>query len=35
MSGTHKFPIISFCVFSRECEEIEVKIFVSSMKKKE
>lgn len=35
MSGTHKFPTISFRVSQREREEIEAKIFVSGMKKKD
>lgn len=34
MSGTHKYPTISFRVSQREREEIEAKIFVSGMKKK-
>jgi uncharacterized membrane-anchored protein YjiN (DUF445 family) len=35
MSGTHKYPTISFCISPREREEIEAKIFVSGMKKKD
>ena len=35
MSGTHKFPTIIFRVSQREREEIEAKIFVSGMKKKD
>ena len=34
MSGTHKYPTISFRISSREREEIEAKIFASGMKKK-
>lgn len=33
MSGTHKYPTISFCISLREREEIEAKIFTSDMKK--
>lgn len=35
MSGTHKYPTISFRISPREREEIEAKIFVSGMKKKD
>ena len=35
MSGTHKYPTISFRISPREKEEIEAKIFVSGMKKKD
>ena len=35
MSGTHKYPTISFCISPREREEIEAKIFASGMKKKD
>lgn len=35
MSGTHKYPIISFRISPREREEIEAKIFASGMKKKD
>ena len=35
MSGTHKYPTISFRISSREREEIEAKIFTSGMKKKD
>jgi soluble cytochrome b562 len=35
MSGTHKYPTISFRISSREREEIEAKIFASGMKKKD
>lgn len=35
MSGTHKYPTISFCISPREREEIEAKIFTSGMKKKD
>lgn len=35
MSGTHKYPTISFRISSREWEEIEAKIFASGMKKKD
>ena len=35
MSGTHKYPTISFRISPREREEIEAKIFASSMKKKD
>ena len=35
MSGTHKYPTISFRISPREREEIEVKIFTSGMKKKD
>ncbi len=35
MSGTHKYPTISFRVSPREREEIEAKIFASGMKKKD
>ncbi len=35
MSGTHKYPTISFRISPREWEEIEAKIFVSGMKKKD
>ena len=34
MSGTHKYPTISFRISPREREEIEAKIFASGMKKK-
>lgn len=34
MSGTHKYPTISFRISPREREEIEAKILVSGMKKK-
>ena len=34
MSGTHKYPTISFRISPREREEIEAKIFTSGMKKK-
>ena len=33
MSGTHKYPTISFRISPREREEIEAKIFASGMKK--
>lgn len=35
MSGTHKYPTISFRISAREREEIEAKIFVSGMQKKD
>ena len=35
MSGTHKYPTISFRISPREREEIEAKIFASVMKKKD
>ncbi len=35
MSGIHKYPTISFRISPREREEIEAKIFVSGMKKKD
>ncbi len=35
MSGTHKYPTISFRISPREREEIEAKIFVSGMRKKD
>lgn len=35
MSGTHKYPTICFRVSPKEREEIEAKIFVSGMKKKD
>ena len=35
MSGTHKYPTISFRISSREREEIEAKILASGMKKKD
>lgn len=35
MSGTHKYPTISFRISPREREEIEAKILASSMKKKD
>ena len=35
MSGTHKYPTISFRISPKEREEIEAKIFVSGMKKKD
>ena len=35
MSGTHKYPTISFRISPREREKIEVKILVSGMKKKD
>ena len=35
MSGTHKYPTISFRISPREREEIEEKIFASGMKKKD
>ena len=35
MSGTHKYPTISFRISPRERDEIEAKIFVSGMKKKD
>ena len=35
MSGNHKYPTISFRISPREREEIEAKIFVSGMKKKD
>lgn len=34
MSGTHKYPTISFRISPKEREEIEAKIFASGMKKK-
>ena len=35
MSGTHKYPTISFRISSRDREEIEAKILASGMKKKD
>jgi len=35
MSGTHKYPTISFRISPRERQEIEAKIFASGMKKKD
>ena len=35
MSGTHKYPTISFRISPREREEIKAKIFTSGMKKKD
>lgn len=35
MSGTHKYPTISFRISPREREEIEAKILVSGIKKKD
>lgn len=35
MSGTHKYPTISFRIPTREREKIEAKILVSGMKKKD
>ena len=35
MSGTHKYPTISFRISPREREAIEAKIFTSGMKKKD
>ena len=35
MSGTHKYPTISFRISPRERQEIEAKIFTSGMKKKD
>lgn len=35
MSGTHKYPTISFRISPKEREEIEAKIFASGMKKKD
>lgn len=35
MSGTYKYPTISFRISPREREEIEAKIFASGMKKKD
>ena len=35
MSGTHKYPTISFRISPREREEIEAKVFASGMKKKD
>lgn len=35
MSGTHKYPTISFRISPRERQEIEAKILVSGMKKKD
>lgn len=35
MSGTHKYPTISFRISPREREEVEAKIFASGMKKKD
>ncbi len=35
MSGVHKYPTISFRISPRERKEIEAKIFVSGMKKKD
>ena len=35
MSGTHKYPTISFRISPREREEIEAKIFASGMQKKD
>ena len=34
MSGTHKYPTISFRIFPREREEIEAKIFASRHEEK-
>lgn len=35
MSGTHEYPTISFRISPRERDEIEAKILVSGMKKKD
>ena len=35
MSGTHKYPTISFRISPRERKEIEANIFASGMKKKD
>ena len=35
MSGTHKYPTISFRISPRERQEIEAKIFASGMQKKD
>lgn len=35
MSGTHKYPTISFRISPRERQEIEAKILASGMKKKD
>lgn len=35
MSGTHKYPTISFRISPREREEIEAKILASGMSKKD
>lgn len=35
MSGTHKYPTISFRISPRERQKIEAKILVSGMKKKD
>lgn len=35
MSGTHKYPTISFRISPRERQEIEAKIFASGMRKKD
>lgn len=35
MSGTHKYPTISFRISPRERQEIEAKILVSGMKQKD
>ncbi len=35
MSGTHKYPTISFRISPRERDEIEAKILASGMKKKD
>ena len=35
MSGTHKYPTISFRISPRERQELEAKIFASGMKKKD
>ena len=35
MSGTHKYPTISFHISPRERQEIEDEIFTSGMKKKD
>lgn len=35
MSGTHRYPTISFRISPRERQEIEAKILVSGMKKKD
>ena len=35
MSGTHKYPTISFRISPRESEEIEAKILASGMSKKD
>lgn len=34
MSGTHKYPTISFRISPRERQEIEAKIFASGMKRR-